>query len=259
MDMAQVVDRHDLRNVLPNAEASHQFEGEEFGDVAVSFFWTDAPAGAGPRLHQHVYAEVFVIQDGNVTFTVGDETLEATGGQIVIAPPGVLHRFVHAGPGLSRHLDIHPTGRMNRAPTGTGREIVTTQLIQRDSMPNSETAYRFEGREHGDVPVSFFWTDAPPGTGPTPHRHPYAEVFVIQEGRVTFTVGEETIAASGGEIVVVPAGTPHKFVNTGPGRSRHLDLHASGRMVTEWLEDRAATGAPVPPLPGNTRPREGTM
>jgi mannose-6-phosphate isomerase-like protein (cupin superfamily) len=113
---------------------------------------------------------------------------------------------------------------------------MATYLVGKDDLPHSGTAHRFDGHAFGDVGVSFFLTDAPPGTGPGLHRHPYAEVFVIQEGRVTFTVGDETVEATGGQIVIVPAGQPHKFVNAGAGPARHLDLHASGRMITEWLE-----------------------
>jgi mannose-6-phosphate isomerase-like protein (cupin superfamily) len=60
---------------------------------------------------------------------------------------------------------------------------------------------------------------------------------VVQEGRATLTVGDATIDASGGQILVAPAGTPHKFVNSGGGPRRRLDIHSSDRFVTEWLED----------------------
>jgi mannose-6-phosphate isomerase-like protein (cupin superfamily) len=235
--MTQVIHRTDLRNALPDAEASHQFEGLDFGDIAVSFFWTDAPAGTGPRLHQHPYAEIFVVQEGHVAFTVGGETFAATGGQIVIAPPGQPHTFIHAGHGRSRHLDIHPTGRMNTATIRAGKEILTTQVIHRHDLPQSGTAHQFEGQAYGDIPLSFFWTDAPAGTGPRLHQHPYAEVFVIQEGHATFTVGDETIEATGGQIVIVPREQPHTFVNTGAEPLRQLAIHTSGRMETRWLED----------------------
>ena len=79
--------------------------------------------------------------------------------------------------------------------------------------------------------------DAPPGSGPKLHRHPYEEVFVVQEGSATFTVGEATIEVSGGQVAVVPAGVPHKFVNSGTRRLRQIDIHANERFVTEWLED----------------------
>jgi len=63
----------------------------------------------------------------------------------------------------------------------------------------------------------------------------------VQEGSATFTVGEETIGVTGGQIVVAPAGVPHKFVNSGAGPLRQIDIHTNDRFVTEWLEDRRAS------------------
>jgi mannose-6-phosphate isomerase-like protein (cupin superfamily) len=59
----------------------------------------------------------------------------------------------------------------------------------------------------------------------------------VQEGNATFTVGGDTIDVTGGQIVVAPAGIPHKFVNSGAGPLRQIDIHANDRFVTEWLED----------------------
>jgi mannose-6-phosphate isomerase-like protein (cupin superfamily) len=95
----------------------------------------------------------------------------------------------------------------------------------------------FDGGDHGAGDVSFILVDLAPGEGPKLHRHGYAETFVVQEGEATFTAGATTMVARGGQIVVVPAGVPHKFVNTGTGRLRQVDVHAAGRIVTEWLED----------------------
>ena len=113
-----------------------------------------------------------------------------------------------------------------------------THVITMDELPHSGTAHKFEGYRYADTNVSFFLSETPPGSGPKLHKHPYAEVFVIQEGNVTFTVGEDIIEASGGQIVVAPAGVPHKFVNSGTGQARHIDIHTSRRMSTEWLEDQ---------------------
>ncbi|HET7092781.1 MAG TPA: cupin domain-containing protein [Thermomicrobiales bacterium] len=122
------------------------------------------------------------------------------------------------------------------APAMNAFEAARARRLRPADLPHSATSHRFEGHTFGAVDISFFVTDAPAGTGPRLHRHPDAEVFVIEEGAVTFTVGDEAIDAVAGDIVVVPAGCPHKFVNRGPGRARHLDLHASGRMETDWLE-----------------------
>ena len=114
---------------------------------------------------------------------------------------------------------------------------MTSHQVSLAELPFSGTAHRFDGDRFGAGAISFFVSDGHPGSGPKLHRHPYAEVFLVQEGSLTFTVGDETVVAEAGQIVVVPAGTPHKFVTNGPGRARHLDIHAAGRMSTEWLEE----------------------
>jgi mannose-6-phosphate isomerase-like protein (cupin superfamily) len=63
------------------------------------------------------------------------------------------------------------------------------------------------------------------------------KLFVIQEDEVTFTVENAIVEAASGQILVVPAGVPHKYVNLGAGRARHIDIHTRGRMITEWLEE----------------------
>jgi mannose-6-phosphate isomerase-like protein (cupin superfamily) len=47
-------------------------------------------------LHRHPYAEVFLVQEGNATFTVGEDTIDVTGGQIVVAqdPQGAVFGLV---------------------------------------------------------------------------------------------------------------------------------------------------------------------
>ncbi len=101
-----------------------------------------------------------------------------------------------------------------------------TRIVDKADLAHGESSYEFEGHHH-DAGVSFIVVDAPPGSGPKLHKHPYEEVFVVQEGNVTFTAGEEVIVARGGQVVVVPAGVPHKFVNSGVGRILKLSAATS--------------------------------
>jgi mannose-6-phosphate isomerase-like protein (cupin superfamily) len=105
-----------------------------------------------------------------------------------------------------------------------------TRVIDKDELPYGKIAHRFEGYRYGDVSVSFFLVDSPPGGGAVLHTHPYEEVFVTLEGEATFTVGDATIEVGAGQIVVAPAGVPHKFVNSGSGPLRQVDIHPSGRI-----------------------------
>src|SRR5215213_7131970 len=111
------------------------------------------------------------------------------------------------------------------------------QVISNDELPNDGSVYTFEGYQYGDVDVSFFLSEMAPAKEPDLHKHPYDEIFAVQEGQLTFTVGEDTLKATGSQIVIATAGAPHKFVNSGTRRARHIDIHTSRRMITDWLED----------------------
>jgi mannose-6-phosphate isomerase-like protein (cupin superfamily) len=94
--------------------------------------------------------------------------------------------------------------------------------------------------DHGGLPISFLLVEAPPGGGPALHKHEYAEIFIVLEGEATYIAGGEERQVIAGEIVVVPAGTPHRFFNSGEGPLRQVDIHASRRFVTHWLEASSA-------------------
>jgi len=109
-------------------------------------------------------------------------------------------------------------------------------VIGIDQLPGAGHAERFEGSQHS-AQVSFFVNHNPPGTGTGLHSHPYEETFIVQAGRVRFTVSETTIDASAGDIVIVPAHTPHKFLNPGDTTLRKISIHPVPEMQTRWLQD----------------------
>lgn len=74
-----------------------------------------------------------------------------------------------------------------------------------------------------------------PNHGPRLHKHPYAETFIIRRGSATFTIGSSQVTGRAGQILVVPAETPHKF-STGPDGYEAVHIHAGPRFVTDWLE-----------------------
>jgi len=77
----------------------------------------------------------------------------------------------------------------------------------------------------------------PPGGGVRLHKHPYKEIFIVQEGLVTFTVGSTTLEVRAGQIVIVPAEVPHKFMNAGNRQLKQIDIHVNRKFVTDWLEE----------------------
>ena len=94
----------------------------------------------------------------------------------------------------------------------------------------------FEGEAHGSG-VSFFLVDNEPGAGPGLHEHPYSETWIVRSGRGRFTADGVDVEAGPGDIVVVGARTPHKFQNVGTERLDVVCIHASPRMIQEWLDE----------------------
>jgi mannose-6-phosphate isomerase-like protein (cupin superfamily) len=107
-------------------------------------------------------------------------------------------------------------------------------VIRQDALPLSRIARELIGSRHG-AGVCLLFVDAPPGDGPGLHRHPYEEIFIIEEGRCTFEVDGAEFEAGAGDIVIAPAGAAHRFTNTGDGPLRQIDIHVSPDFSTEWL------------------------
>ena len=100
-----------------------------------------------------------------------------------------------------------------------------------DALRTNPVVALFEGERHGDgVELSFFVSDVPPGLGPSLHKHPYAEAFLVQEGEATFTVGDEELVVAGGHVVVAPPDTPHRLENTGDGNLLVVSIHPSRQV-----------------------------
>ncbi len=112
-----------------------------------------------------------------------------------------------------------------------------TLILNRSNLDSTDIGWEFQGKQYDNTPFTFIIVEAPPGTGPRLHSHSYQEVFIIQAGQATFTVGAETFEVVEGQIVVAPADVPHKFINSGSGVLRQVDIHASPRFITKWLEE----------------------
>jgi quercetin dioxygenase-like cupin family protein len=105
-------------------------------------------------------------------------------------------------------------------------------MIEVSDLPGNLIG-RFEGRDHGSS-VSFFIGTFPPGTGPGLHRHTYDETFIVEAGSAVFTIGDQEVELRAGQIEIVPAGTPHKFVS-GEG-FRLISITPADHMTQEDLE-----------------------
>jgi mannose-6-phosphate isomerase-like protein (cupin superfamily) len=112
----------------------------------------------------------------------------------------------------------------------------TVRLVKQDELPFSNIAHELVGADHGGAGVCVIFVDAPPGGGPSLHKHPYEEIFIMLAGAAAVVAGDEELRAGPGDIVIVPPDTPHAFTNCGDGQLRQIDIHVSPTFSTEWLD-----------------------
>lgn len=67
-----------------------------------------------------------------------------------------------------------------------------------------------------------------PGFGPPLHRHPETEIFRVLVGRYLFEVDGRRFVAEAGDLVSVPGGTPHAFLNITDAPARQLVMILPG-------------------------------
>jgi mannose-6-phosphate isomerase-like protein (cupin superfamily) len=107
-------------------------------------------------------------------------------------------------------------------------------FLNLEELPFVGMSHEFVGEKQG-APFSAYVVTAKPGQGPPLHTHPYTEVAFTIEGTAMITVGDETREVKAGDIVVIPANTPHCFVNSGETPLRQIDIHASPKFIQSNL------------------------
>ena len=96
------------------------------------------------------------------------------------------------------------------------------EIISFDDLPHSEHSHEFVGADHEDAPFSLILVHVQPGHGPQVHRHPYAEVFVVESGTATFRIGSRDARGHRRPRRRQPA-----------GRGARLHEHRRGRAATD--------------------------
>ena len=95
---------------------------------------------------------------------------------------------------------------------------------------------KFEGEPYGSQ-ISMFVMSTAPGEGPDLHVHPYSETWIVHAGSARFTADGESIEAGPGDILVAGPNTVHGFKNIGTERLDIICIHASPRVIQEWITE----------------------
>jgi quercetin dioxygenase-like cupin family protein len=111
------------------------------------------------------------------------------------------------------------------------------EMVHQSQLPFVGMSHEFIGLDHGGVGISMFLVIAEPGRATRLHKHDYDEVVHVIEGRSKWTVDGQEREATAGDVLIVRAGEPHKFMNSGDGPLRQIDIHLNPTFETTWLEE----------------------
>jgi len=90
-----------------------------------------------------------------------------------------------------------------------------------------------------------------PGFGPPLHRHPETEIFRVTRGRYLFEVNGKRFHATEGDVVCVPGGAAHGFVNVTDAPATQIVMILPGFDAANFftgLADVLAGGRPNPAI-----------
>jgi quercetin dioxygenase-like cupin family protein len=87
----------------------------------------------------------------------------------------------------------------------------------------------------------FIETINAPGAGPPRHRHREAEIFRVLEGRYLYEMDGRRFFAEAGDVVSIPGGAEHGFVNVTDRPARQYILMAPALDAEAFFTELAAT------------------
>ncbi|HKQ80593.1 MAG TPA: cupin domain-containing protein [Steroidobacteraceae bacterium] len=64
------------------------------------------PGAGSPDYHIHAFAQIYLIQEGEMTIDVGRKRLVAGANSLVVLPPGVVHRNFNSSGAIERHVSL---------------------------------------------------------------------------------------------------------------------------------------------------------
>jgi mannose-6-phosphate isomerase-like protein (cupin superfamily) len=135
---------------------------------------------------------------------------------------------------------IYGEGIEDWVAAGLAIERPRAVTLELSDLALGPTAFLFEGFPRAGVDVSMFVTRTPPGRAVELHVHPYAETFLLLEGRGRWTRGDETVELQPEGMLVVPPDTPHGFRNVGDVPLLVVSIHERGTVRQTWLGEDPA-------------------
>ncbi|MGW3150306.1 cupin domain-containing protein [Streptomyces sp. NPDC001177] len=228
-----------VRRFDPGRLAQDRFDHQPLADLESCLIeGIRAPHGAsGFERHKHDAADqLYYILDGRMSLDLNGTHHEVDADSVVFIPAGTPHRNDFPLPGTELHLDIMlpppprgvplytPAGPDERGGPGTAYVRAAKDFPSKEVLPGFHMKILAD-RDTSSGHISLRHATVEPGSPGTPwHIHDFDQIYFILDGALDIDVADRHYRATRHDLVVLPAGVPHRNRNAGPGPESHLAL-----------------------------------
>jgi quercetin dioxygenase-like cupin family protein len=196
---------------------------------------TQVPPGArGPRNHVHPQDQLYYVIDGVVTLKMGNEVRTAAAGSAAFIPAGVPHHNWNESDTPEMHLEVLAPGTVGLQPVIEFTESTESGGLPFAVVSPTTRTIQLEGgmkmaplvsRRSGSNNALMYEATLPSGAaGPDLHIHEFDQFYVVLEGSLGVQVGFTEYTVGPQQLVVLPAGVPHRQWNACDGVERHITI-----------------------------------
>lgn len=229
-----------VRHFDPGSLSRDHFDYQVLGETErCAVVACQAPgAVSGFRRHVHSSDQLYFILEGSMELELNGEEHYVEANSIVFIPAGTPHSNRYPGPGRELHLDViapapasygrlsTPAEPDDRGGPGTGFARHVGQREMREVLPGFRTV-PLADRDTGSQHLSFRLNEIDPGSDALPwHIHEFDQFYFVIDGQMELEVAHKRYTVRPMDLVVLPAGVPHRNWNEGPVTERHLALLA---------------------------------
>jgi mannose-6-phosphate isomerase-like protein (cupin superfamily) len=206
------------------------------GESAVVLNSTVAAGRSAPPQHVHEHCDqLFYVVEGEMHVQLGPDVLVAPPDTLVYIPRGTPHHNWNQGDADEFHFEVLSPAPLVTQPVATptdstdagSRSPFVRRLDEvglREVLPGFSTARLLQRADGSERMALYLGEVAPNRGGPGTHVHPFDQFYFVLEGELTVEVALHTLTAARHDLVVLPAGVPHRQWNQGSVPERHLTL-----------------------------------
>ncbi|HEY1275932.1 MAG TPA: cupin domain-containing protein [Thermoleophilaceae bacterium] len=200
-----------------------------------------AAGGAAPAQHIHEVDQLYYITDGEMNVVLGSERFSAGPDTVVFIPAGTPHHNYNTGTEHEFHFEVlapgpnpnyQPWREVDSADAGDRPYFVKKlEDVAKESLAECDR-WTMVSRADGAENMILYVVTVPPGVGAAQlHVRTVDQFCYVLDGELHVEVALETHVARRHELLVLPAGVPHRMWNAGSEPVRHLGLVAPSREV----------------------------